>query len=560
MDKNRRLTFRINLFLISIEAIICAVILLSIPSDDKNSFLFGYSAFRLGELLVFFFVFCVSVLLLLKPDAVYGIVAGFSSITGERIWLKRSFSFLLIALCFLSFYIFFLPENNLTHYYAFHERLKPLILFVFLISLQSILSLILREHKPGITRFAPFINKNSNIIYASFFTLIIIGFIWLFIALTKIGIEPSQFWEKNGVPILFRQVFFVLLIGIWLVFIQSILREYPIPILSRLNSKNIDVILFLIIWVLTSIIWLSEPLPFNAFNPGPFPPNNSYYPYSDSAYYYSFAEWASIGQPLLQVDKPIYSTFLFILRTIASQDYSSQLSFQVIIFAIFPAILFKITRTLIHELAGLLVALLSIIHVKNTIGSSLFLWKVSHPKMMMSEFPTAILIALLILLAIYWQKIPEKSTKFAMIIGGILGISTLVRHNMWLLLPFLLFFVFLTNLSQWKKWMTFSFLVLGIMSITIMPWMLRSSKILGNPFYVLIPLKGAIYENRYLPQIDEEELDQIGDADDYDPIIHKSLAIQAALVPPENETNLGKYGILIRSVSSHFLHNIIANS
>ena len=65
---------------------------------------------------------------------------------------------------------------------------------------------------------------------------------------------------------------------------------------NRLNWKRSDLIVFLLIYLATAILWISEPLQKSFLFTGPYPPNHVLYPFVDAAIFDTASQFALIGQ------------------------------------------------------------------------------------------------------------------------------------------------------------------------------------------------------------------------------------------------------------------------
>ena len=304
----------------------------------------------------------------------------------------------------------------------------------------------------------------------------------------------------------------------------------------------------MLIWIVAAIAWNLVPQTHSHFAPGPYPPNYEYYPYSDAMRYDTDAQYSLIGSILGGrddiVDKPLYSVFLLFLHLVGGQRVQTVLALQTAILAVFPALLYLIGKLLHSRAVGIVAALLAIFKVGNSISGSLVIWTVSHPKMMMSEFPTAVCLALLVLFVILWLRGPEHKPYFALAAGGVLGLATLIRHNVWLLLPVILLAALLVYGRKWRTWLFSSGLFLLAMLLAVAPWMWRNYSMGHSPFYFLPALQGSVWENRIVPEIQVEPSSK-----------------DTTATPDINPTKsiFTRYQKVIYSTANNFSHNLISS-
>ncbi|MEJ5201772.1 MAG: hypothetical protein WHV66_06015 [Anaerolineales bacterium] len=260
---------------------------------------------------------------------------------------------------------------------------------------------------------------------------------------------------------------------------------------------------FFLIWLTGAVLWVAEPQPPTFFAPGPYPPNEELYPFSDAATYDLSAQYALIGQKLgngFHVDKPLYSTFLLGLHLVAGQDYSLLVNVQSAILAVLPALLYLLLRQLFNRPTGLLAATLMIFQGINSITASRYI-QTSHPKLVMSEFFLAVFLGLFVIWLVRWLARPNKNKVAPLVVGGTLSLATLVRHNVWLLIAATPLFALPAFWRRWRAWLVSVTLMMATLFLTSLPWMWRTTQVTGTPFYFLGPVRGVVWMKRYLPAI-----------------------------------------------------------
>ena len=142
-------------------------------------------------------------------------------------------------------------------------------------------------------------------------------------------------WNEAGVPILGWQVFIALLVGILFQKLEKIFKNK-----DMLCSRRLDVAIFLLIWVIGGYLWAKTPAPNGYLNPGPYPPTNETYPFSDADRFDIMSQYALIGQGLNNgkaYNRPVYPAFLVYVHLLSGQNYADNMGLQAAIFALFPA-------------------------------------------------------------------------------------------------------------------------------------------------------------------------------------------------------------------------------
>jgi hypothetical protein len=500
MDKTyirfgKKIWLTVVLLLSAIESIICTWVLVTIPGDQRNTILFGLSLPRL----LISLTFITSLIIFLT-------VAGFI-LRNDKLWDRLNVFFQQHAtLLFISLYLLFvvstwfllLPLYRAGDSAAYLERLKPLLLWLCLISLQFLLYLAAREWQ-----FVSKVSKKLDIqlYFYTFIVFCVFLLLTMITGITRWGISPIvRFWEKSGVPLLSGQAYWGWVLGIAAIFLLS--KVLPEAVKKTVSLSKHQWIIFFIIWGISAYLWINEPMQFNHFNPGPFAPSDQYYPNSDAQYYDLIAQKALLGVNNGYVDKPLYSAFLFGLHLLGGQNNNLILDIQTALLAIFPAVLFVLGTRMQNPMGGLLAALFANFKVINSIAGQMWIWKTSTPKLMMTEFPSAILLLFFALLLFLWFSKHEKQFLYALAAGGILGLATLLRHNNWVFLPMTVFF---SLLVLWKKkifWLKSMAIFLLMLFSTITPWMIYSAVHYKEPLPFMVALRGSVFATRLNPIIE----------------------------------------------------------
>ncbi len=573
MDRKQRILS----FLSIIITVCCTIFLIGIPSEEKSTFLFGYSAKRLA-LFVFFLImgFCQIYLVCLHKNhrARLWIDKLNQQIRSNKIW-----SFMLGMALIVSWYYTFLPVGNFQGNQAVFERLKPVIVWVFLQGLIWFSRSIEIPWK-GIFKSS----QQKKDLVPSIIFILIASVIWITIAQTNTGLEGDVFWDSLGVPITITQV--VATVYLLAIFRSTIGEKFG-------TSKHIDTILFVILWIAAASLWIAAPQRTSTFNPGPFLPNGEFYPNSDAETYDACAYTAMQGQPYCAfaenaVSKPVYTVFLFFLHLISGNNYEVLINLQVIFIALLPALVYMIGKELHSRFTGLLAALLIIIKINNSIMHSLIIWTVSHPKFMMSEPFLSVFLALLCLFMIKWSRDPQGKHIYLYLSAAILGLSTLIRDNVWALLPIFMIVIFIRSQGNfWKK--LFHFAQFGfICLLIIVPWAIRNISYGLTPITAWSSLQHVIFENRYGIDTDQqsyelneqqmisasfelsrepvrsfrmEKNNNAGVADtmywhDNSSSIHKEVSSSSADSGKIQQSS--KFNTIISSTVNHLLHNFLA--
>jgi hypothetical protein len=557
---------KIYFSLASIEALACLVFGLINPADQNNTL----SRWAVLALLLVTLLLCAwfTALSIVRRGRVENIAGRF--ISDGPAWTGRAWA---AAAVFVVFWmVACLPAYRLGAYAPYFTHLQPWLVWAMLVSLQTLLVLLITSlARSGMSRavWKSWLREEKTALITSLVVLALFLAFWLVVGVSRLGLTRDEFWDKTGVPLLNLQILAALAVSLLSVVLGSALvRRYGRPGF-RPGRPWLDVVIFLIIWAVAAVAWNSTPQTHSHFAPGPYPPNYEYYPYSDAMNYDLDAQFPLIGIDQggkgQAVDKPLYSTFLVYLHAIAGQDITSVVSLQVIALAVFPALLYLLGKALHSRAVGLFVAALAIFKEINAIRGSLIIWTVSTPKMLMSELPTAVGLALLCLLVFLWLREPRKKPVYAMAAGGVLGLLTMVRNNPWFLLPVIILIAGLAYGRQWKRWLAASGLFILVLLIAIAPWEWRNYRVRGTPFYFLTTLQTTIWENRYQPAIPTVAAPASQSSATALPGVQPT---PGALPPPKDPVRqpgagsgpFARYGAVFFFVANNFSHNLIASA
>jgi 4-amino-4-deoxy-L-arabinose transferase-like glycosyltransferase len=435
------------LFAISVLIILVGFTwLFSKKSDIANSFIFGLSIFKL--------FICILILILAFGFVVLTYHEINKSIgTTTRINLvlsKISTKVPLICIFFagyISLGVLLYPSEQLSGFLSISESIKPITFIIFGLIINFLLWEVINRYPFQKKIFTNYIRKNrwQFILSAISFSFLIL--IWIFISITRLGILPDLYWKVAGVPLLSFQLY---LISGYLAFFILTTRYILQPIIQKIKVKptNIDLLIFLLIWLIALTTWLSTPQHRSVFAPGPYPPANVFFPYNDAAVHDTGGLMLTLGLPLnngMFTDKPAYMFFLGLLHLIFGDDPTRIVQVQTILLALFPAILYLIGKEIYGRNLGLFIAMVTITRTINAISIVTKITTVSA-KEMMSEMPLALALAILCLLLIKYAKNLNKDI-YPIAIGGVFGISILIRPHPLLFMPFLVMILFILH---WK--------------------------------------------------------------------------------------------------------------
>lgn len=436
-------------FLCAAEGTVALARLLSIPSESDV-----LSPARL-VLITFLLILILGWLYFgLRPPRSLDVISR-PTITYAAALLSLTFGLLLFLLRYLD------PERFLSYY----VRLSPLLWYLFILLVQ--ITFVLLVHQNGFHLEA--LQKNKNIYIASLIIFSILLFVLLFVSLTKLGITKDvAYWGEPGVPIPGWLFAVAILLGAGLLAYEFSISKYE-------NTRVLDALIPVLIWLVASILWLGVPIRFlkNSFYAPITLPSTTPLPYSDAGLYDYLSQSLLVGADYLGSipPRPLYVTFLAILHVFFGQDYVKIIAAQTMILALFPATLYWLGARIHSRSAGVVVAFFAIFRELASLWVSSDT-RTSVTKMLLTDFPTALVIALICLAAIRWLE--RDDTKSAILAGGAFGLLILLRTQSVIILPFLLVQAWLVNRRRFKDWMRTCIIFCGMLALTIVPWMLRN--------------------------------------------------------------------------------------
>ncbi|MEX1248225.1 MAG: hypothetical protein WEA61_07045 [Anaerolineales bacterium] len=314
--------------------------------------------------------------------------------------------------------------------------------------------------------------------------LFVFTFLILFVvlvALTGLGLGfDATVWNAPGTPILSSQVLLCLLIAALILLVAiAIWRRWR---KGRFLEQRLDLILAGMVWLIAAGIWLMQPAPSTYYSSPPVAPNYQSFPLSDAFNHDAIANNVLIGEGFrfgdqVAIRRPAYVLFLAGLEGFLGGDYDGVVIGQVLGLALFPAFLYLLGAKLHNRFSGLLLAGIVILREANSIVLGNVI-NTSHARLLMADLPTAMLMAALALAVVSWLRSSPRNWMAALLVGGLLGWSILLRSQSLTLIPFVLLLVVLV--WGWRlAWRPAALFVLGVLLVAS-PWILRNRALIGQ--------------------------------------------------------------------------------
>jgi hypothetical protein len=520
-------------------------ILLS-PSEPGSALFLGLSLPRLVLALGLFIAFIFFALLSIKSFR----DREWAKKTSER-WfgegrISRGISWLAGIIFGLGWIGCFLPFYRAGILAMHWTRLRPAMVFILLASVATLIIIFIK--RSNFTVQDSKISKTFKLSLVLFFVGILFIGIMLY---SGFGVSASEdYWYGAGVPILASQLILAILGGIFFLQVEK-----------RCPLRRSDFIVFLLIYAVTAVLWAREPLQKSFLFIGPYAPNRVLYPFADAALFDTASQFALIGQNFLFYnvqffERALYISFLVYLHSLVGQDYGQLMALQAAIFAVFPALVYLVGRSLNIRVVGFVAAIIAMLRGINSIAASNMI-DMANPKMMLTDFPTAIGMVLIVLLTIEWLKRPEQKWYYAVWIGGTIGLTIMLRTNTLLLLIFIPLYAIFKFSPEWKRWLISSFLlILAVFAVTL-PWELRNQSQGGQMYSSIFAKFQNVIQQRYTPPSEPDSL--LPQEQGLSLLSFKQVQALAALAEAgfvQAERPCDKVTCF---VPNHFLHNILTS-
>ena len=476
MKRQPALLIKFFLVLSIVEGIIVAIVLLSIPGDPKNAFLFGYSKSRIVLLIGVLLILAVLTIILtnrrIRQVLLNLVPAPSGRLQNTLPWLGGGF-------CLLLWLTVWMPAYRLEELAATFTRLQPVLIWLELLLIQWVLFLWLATSNPvsmesPAEKQAAFRIKPVWVVAFASITLVFLGF-----ALFSGEYPGSQLYFPPGAPLSALQVLLV-----WIVFFLL----YRFQRSSRASSKiqRVFVVLaFLAIWAITFLAWSAAPLACTDDRPGPFPPNDVCYPHVNDAVYSIGSHYITLGQGVYNhwlTDKPLYMAFLALGQAVAGPGIEDYLRFQVAIIALIPALLFLAGRSTFGSALGFTLAMLTALQGFYSIALYRAVGSV-NARLENPEVVTALALLGLGFAVFKWLR-SNTDIKWAILSGAFMGLAVLLRFNPVFIAPPLLLVILLAARKKLSNVIRPVLFFALAFALVFTPWFISAKDRNGHNHYI----------------------------------------------------------------------------
>jgi len=455
-----------------VEFLVVAIINLGADSDSKSTFLFGYSAFRLGVFLVTILIALGLLFIAFSRKFRIGFVRFIDSLAKT---VPQAIYLVLFLLLVLSAIIWLIPFEVLGRYGQVFDRIRLVLFMVCFYPVQfSIYWMKAKtlQLERGLTR--PFLAGLG----------LLIG-ILSFILSTGLGITPeNKSWNPAGTPVTGLQLSIVLFFGLTIFGVNGIVKQ------GRENDRRIffDILIALSLYLVAFFAWMAVPNPYNEFSTKLIAPYYQAFPSSDAAVHDIGGLSILNGSGILlgeYTDKPLYMVFLAILHLFAGFDYNLITLIQVGVLALMIPGLYYFGKSFHSRLFGFVIASIVLLRQFNAISLTKTLYFIITPRQLMTEVPT--LLGLIAFSWVLFECVRGKQEDWlrVFVAGVVLGAVTLIRLNPFLLILAVPIFLFFSSKRQKKIWLKQSLFFLMGCAIVISPWVLTGKDPTGNPYFLV---------------------------------------------------------------------------
>ena len=438
----------------------------SIGEKSLHSVFLGYSGFRLVMMAfpLVWFLF-----------AIFGFFDSQEKISAKIIELSQNSGVrVLLIVLFLMLSLFLIAGGFLSNqsFSPVFERIQPLLLLGMTITgtgellLQAIHA---NNNKIGTEQSA------VRRIWLLYF-LLAVG-IYLFIRFTGTGIVPDEMdWQPTGMAIQYWEIY----LSVWISSVISLLLRM---IHACKNNRITTMVLFLVIWIGTAVLWVSVPT-MDVLNHSYFheitAPDYLPYPASDAANFGLWAEsiLAGFGFKTTIAYRQFLCTVIAFFEALTNRDILRTIDCITVVLALIPACLYLLGRRLHSHGAGILAAGLAALREYNTIYMGPH-FMVSNSKMWLSDVPAMLCLLAAICAAADWFQKPRSLWRM-LLAGCLMGLCVTVRSQFIVLIPFPVFFFLLRKGLPLKNKLPLAAGFALAALFVIAPWFIRSKLITGD--------------------------------------------------------------------------------
>lgn len=393
------------------------------------------------------------------------------------LFFKVMFSIFTTALIIWAFVSFLAPAQWFEGYRDYVTWLTPVSIAGGLIALQFWILWWKRAGRPQL--FGALKRQFTSI---PFVVVMTIGIITLLTtALTKFGIiSKEEFWKGPGVPLSGLQGVYVFSVLVILVLCRNLL-----PWIKKVeDSLLFRIAVPIIIYGIAVWVWGTTPFYGDALAYEPTYPDFQPYPRIDAWLYDVGALSILQGKGILfhdYNDKPLFMVLLAILHLFTGNDYNAMQWAHIAVAALVPVFAYFFGRRFHNPLFGMLTAAFGILTMRNAVELSRFIAS-ANVKILATESVTMLGVMLLVWIFFRWTQ--TKEWKYALLMGGVIGASALIRLNPIFFFPVVGVMVYLWCRKNRRRWVTSLILFAAGFLLLFTPWLVSGTNSEGVPWVI----------------------------------------------------------------------------
>lgn len=550
-------------------AALSALTILSAGSSGSRTFLFGLTLQRLALFMVPCIVAAAALFFFIRAVTEKRIPSFFAAME----W-NRSGAFDLHLTLFLLFLCMLLiPGGRFGNRAAIYERLKPIF---FLLCGWGLAGMIAFSQSSVKAFFLRWLDPSSRKPFAIFLTLQVLFLAAIY--LTGLGITPgNESWYESAIPILPAQLWSAALI------VYAALRlTVSHPQLAQIK-KVPNPFIFVLIWALAALAFCWLPTRDHYFAPGPYPPQQQFYPYSDAIFIDFEARTAINGHGFNfggTVQKPFATYLTYLIQLIIGTDTNRLQLIQSAIFAVVPALLYLFASDLAGKRAGFFAASFFIFQELNAQRARSVL--TIHSRLQMSEWVAELLMVLFAYLLYRAIRDQEKRSFLtaAAAAGAVLGAAIYTRFNFFAFLPAAIVLIFAALGRFPRRALKTSLAIAAAVCVTMAPWVVRSYQNTGEFLPEIFgSFRTVIIGQRLSPILDPDAAAETVDSSGFLPNENtlyrkkaftgssanlqpapypRQASVPASITAESHDASASGITLIARTIANHAFHNLYA--
>ena len=252
----------------------------------------------------------------------------------------------------------------------------------------------------------------------------------------------------------------------------------------KFSAIAVDILIMLCLFIGSFLTSNSTPVLPNAFIDQPRPPNYTLSPNLDAELYELTSQtllatgkmqtYVGEGDFLSVGRRSLLALYFAAMHLTAGLAYEDILPLQLLFFSLIPVLIYLFTKTLHNRVSGVLTAVLVIFRHQNGLLLADNVWGGANLHMLMSDFPTMIIVILFLILSIIWIRNFSENSFFPIILGGIVGLGMLIRQEVLVLLPMVSIAALLGRKPSFKIIFKQFFLLFIGTVVVLTPWITRN--------------------------------------------------------------------------------------